>query len=178
MRLLGGLVAAIALVLLLVVATGGFAPNAAVRSSATPSSRPSAGSPGTSATPTPAGTFTLTEAELTKAAQDAMPVTVGGITVSDPKVRLEPGKVTLTATGRAFIVSGPIVVVATPVVANGAATARIESATFAGVALPDSTKRDVADTFTRVLAGNIPAGVRVTSVSVGYGSLTVQSEPR
>jgi hypothetical protein len=106
-----------------------------------------------------------------------MPLTVGGITVTDPHVRLQSGRVTLTATGRAFIVSGPIVVVASPVVANGSAIARIESATFAGIGLPDGTKRDVADTFSRVLAANIPAGTKVTAVTVGDGVLTVEAEP-
>lgn len=177
MRFLGGLVAAIALVLIFVVANGGFAPNATARSSPTTSSRTSA--PSVTASPSGPRTVTLTfsEAELTKAAQDYTPLTVGGITVTDPRVRLEPGRLTLTATGHAFVLSAPVVVVASPVVTNGTAMARIESATFAGVALPEDAKRDVAATFTRVLAANIPAGVRVTSLTVGNGVLTVQAEP-
>ena len=84
---------------------------------------------------------------------------------------------TLTATGRAFIVGGPIVVVASPLVTNGAAAAKIESATFAGINLPDSTKQNVAETFAHVLAANLPAGVRVTSLTVGSGSLVVEAVP-
>src|SRR5256885_15887575 len=135
------------------------APSPAVRVTARP---PPASPP---AVPSASGprtlTVTLTEQELTKAAQGYMPVTVSGITVTDPNIRLEPGRLTLTATGRAFIVSGPIVVVASPLVSNGAAAAKIESATFAGLNLPDSTTQNVSDTIEHVLAKNIPSGMRV-----------------
>ena len=77
-------------------------------------------------------TLTITEQQLTDAASASMPMTVSGITVTDPNVRLASGRATLTATGHAFFVSGTIVVVATPVVTNGEAAARVESATFAG----------------------------------------------
>jgi hypothetical protein len=120
---------------------------------------------------------TLTEQELTKAAQGYMPLTVSGITVTDPNIKLEPGRLTLTATGRAFIVGGPIVVVASPLVSNGTAAAKIETATFAGLNLPDSTKQNVADTFAHVLAASIPSGVRVTSLTVNAGSLVVEAIP-
>jgi hypothetical protein len=158
-------------------ARGDFAPAAspAVRVTARPSST------GATAAPTATGphtiTVTLTEQELTKAAQGYMPMTVSGITVTDPNIKLEPGRLTLTATGRAFIVSGPIVVVASPLVSNGTAAAKIESATFAGVTLPDSTKQSVADTFARVLASNIPSGARVTSLTVNTGALVIEVLP-
>jgi len=130
-------------------------------------------------TPRPTGsapvTLTFTEDELTKAAASYMPMTVSGITVSDPVVRLTPGRFTLTATGRAFFVSGPIVVVAAPVVSGGRVIARVDSATLAGIALPDSAKADIADTFAQALAGAIPANARVTSVTVGSGTLTVEA---
>src|SRR2546423_9969508 len=150
-------------------------PSPAVRVTARPSPV------STTAVPSASGprtlTVTLTEQELTKAAQGYMPVTVSGITVSDPTIKLEPGRLTLTATGRAFIVSGPIVVVASPLVSNGAAAAKIESATFAGLGLPESTKKTVADTFARVLASNIPSGVRVTSLTVNSGNLVIEAVP-
>jgi hypothetical protein len=176
MRFLAALVAVIAIVLIGMAALGQFAPAspAVVR----PTDRPSA-SPSSTVAPTASGprtiTITLTEEELTKAAQGYAPMTVSGITVSDPRIRLEPGKLTLTATGRAFIVSGPVIVTATPLVSNGAAAAKIESATFAGLGLSDSTKQDVADTFARVLASNIPPGMRVTSVTVNAGTLVVEA---
>jgi hypothetical protein len=118
-------------------------------------------------------TLTFSEQDLTAAARQSTPMTVSGITVTDPVVTLQPGRLTLTATGRAFFLSGPIVVVATPVIVDGKATAQIESATLAGVALPDSTKQDIADTFARTLAANIPAGARVTTISVATGTLAV-----
>src|SRR5438874_13193715 len=157
-------------------ALGQFAPSTSpvVRSTSRPPSSATA-----LATPSGSRTIrvTLTERELTKAAQSYMPLTVSGITVTDPNIKLEPGRLTLTATGRAFIVGGPIVVVASPLVTNGAAAAKVESATFAGINLPDSTKQNVAETFARVLAANLPAGVRVTSLTVGSGSLVVEAVP-
>jgi LmeA-like phospholipid-binding len=176
-RVLAALVLIIAAVLIGMAARGEFGPAAspAIRASAPPSSTLP------SATATASGprtiTVTLTEQDLTKAAQGYMPLTVSGITVTDPKITLEPGRLTLTATGRAFFVSGPIVVVASPLVSNGTAAARVESATFAGLNLPDSTKQNVADTFARVLAASIPAGVRVTSLTVNAGTLVVETVP-
>ena len=177
MRVLAALVVILAAVIIGMAARGEFGPAAAsptVRTTARPSS--------TAATAVPASgprtiTVMLTEQELTKAAQGYMPLTVNGITVTDPSIKLEPGKLTLTATGRAFIVSGPVVVVASPLVSNGTAGAKIESATFAGLGLPDATKQNVADTFARVLAANIPSGVRVTSLTVNAGSLVVEAVP-
>lgn len=177
MRVLAAFVLIFAVVVIAMAARGDFAPSPspAARVTARPSST------GTTAPPTATGprtiTVTLTEQELTKAAQGYMPMTVSGITVTDPNIKLEPGRLTLTATGRAFIVGGPIVVVASPLVSNGTAAAKIESATFAGVSLPDSTKQSVADTFARVLASNIPSGARVTSLTVNAGTLVIEVIP-
>jgi predicted small lipoprotein YifL len=177
MRVLAALVAILAVGLIGMAALGQFGP------ATPPPSRASTPVTTTSPTSVPTSTgprtitVTLTEEELTKAAQGYMPLTVSGITVSDPKIRLEPGKLTLTATGRAFILSGPVVVTATPLVSNGAAAAKIESATFAGIGMSDSTKQDVADTFARVLAANIPSRARVTSLTVNAGALVVEVVP-
>ena len=177
MRVLAALVLILAAVLIGMAARGEFGPAAspAVRVTGRPSSTPA------TAIPTATGPrtiiVTLTEQELTTAAKSYMPLTVSGITVSDPNIKLEPGRLTLTATGRAFILGGPIVVVASPLVSSGTAAAKIESATFAGLNLPDSTKQDVADTFARVLAANIPSGVRVTSLTVNAGSLVIETVP-
>jgi hypothetical protein len=176
-RVLAALVLIVAVVLIGMVARGEFAPSTSptVRSSGRPSPTSATSVPTTTGPRTI--TVTLTEQELTKAAQDYTPLTVSGITVTDPRIKLEPGRLTLTATGRAFIISGPLVVVASPLVSNGSATAKIESATFAGLNLPESTKQDVADTFARVLASNMPSGVRVTSITVKSGSLVVEAVP-
>ena len=179
MRLLGALVAILALVLITMAALGSFGPTETVR--AVPTSPRSATRSPASASPSASGdrgiTVTLTEDELTDAARSYTPMTVSGITVTDPRIRLDPGRITLTATGRAFFVSGPIVVVASPVVTNGKATTTIESATFAGLRLPDSTKQDIADTFSRTLAASIPPGVRVTTFTVTSGTVVVQAIP-
>ena len=180
MRVLGALVVIVAAVLIGMAARGDFgpAPSPVVPATARPSSTATASA---TAVPTATGprkiTVTLTEDQLTQAAQGYMPMTVSWITVSDPKIKLEPGRLTLTATGRAFIVGGPIVVIASPLVSNGAAAAKIESATFAGLGLPDATKQNVADTFARVLAANIPSGLRVTSLTVNAGTLVVEAVP-
>jgi hypothetical protein len=176
MRVLAAGVLILAAILVGMAARGEFGPSAspAVRVTAQPSST-------RAGFPTPTGprtiTVTLTEQELTNAARGYTPMTVSGITVTDPVIKLDPGRLTLTASGRAFIVGGPIVVVASPVVTGGAAAAKIESATFAGISLPDSTKQDIAATFTRVLAANIPSGVRVTSLTVSSGALVVEAVP-
>jgi hypothetical protein len=176
-RVLAALVLILAAVLIGMAARGEFSPAAspAVRATAPPTSTSATAAP--TATGPRTITVTLTEQELTKAAQGYMPMTVNGITVTDPTIKLEPGRLTLTATGRAFIVSAPVVVVASPLVSNGTAGAKIESATFGGLGLPDSTKQSVADTFARVLAANIPSGVRVTSLTVNAGSLVVDAVP-
>ena len=176
MRVLAALVAILAAAVIGMAALGQFGPTASqvVRSSPRPLATATA-----TATATPTGPHTitvrLTEQQLTKAAQSYTPLTVSGITVTDPTIRLDPGRLTLTATGHAFILGGPIVVVASPLVTDGRAAAKIESAPFAGLGLPDSTKQDVADTFARVLAANIPSGVRVTSLTVSSGALVVEA---
>ena len=177
MRVLAALVLILAAVLIGMAARGEFSPVASpdVRPTARPSSSQATANP--TATGPRTITVTLTEQELTTAAQSYMPLTVSGITVTDPKIKLEPGRLTLTATGRAFFVGGPIVVVASPLVTNGTAAAKIESATFAGLALPDSTKQNVADTFAHVLAANVPSGVRVTSLTVNAGALVIETIP-
>ncbi|TMF74322.1 MAG: DUF2993 domain-containing protein [Chloroflexi bacterium] len=179
MRALAALVATLAVLIVGMAALGQFAPSASPNSPAVrESDRPVASRAPTAPPSGPrAVTVTLSEQELTKAAQSYMPMSVSGITVTDPRIRLEPGRLTLTATGRAFIVGGQIVVVASPLVTNGAAAAKVESATFAGLGLPDSTKQDVADTFARVLASNIPSGMRVTSLTVNAGNIVVEAVP-
>jgi hypothetical protein len=139
---------------------------------------PARGASTTAAGPSPrARTITFTEQQLTDAARQYTPLTVSGITVTDPVVRLEPGRLILTATGRVFIFTAPIVVRASPQITGGRPAAKVESATFAGRDLPESTQQEIADTFARTLAANIPAGVRVTAMTAGSGSLTVETSP-
>jgi hypothetical protein len=163
-------------ILLLVAffALGQLGPSQPTSGLATASSSPS---PSPSVSPTPpnprAVTLTFTEQDLTAAARQYTPMTVSGITVTDPMVTLQPGQLTLSATGHAFFLSGPIVVVATPAIVDGKAAAQVQSATLGGVSLPDSTKQDIADTFARTLAANIPAGARVAAITVNAGAMVV-----
>src|SRR5256886_10906667 len=158
MRVLAALVAIRAAGLIGMAALGQFAPapSPVVRSTTRPTSSATA-----AATARPSGprtiTVTLTEQELTKAAQSYTPLTVSGITVTDPTIKLEPGRLTLTATGRAFILARPIVLVASPLVSAGKAAAKIEPATFAGLELLDSTKHERADTVPCDVALNSPS---------------------
>src|SRR5207302_9732733 len=99
------------------------------------------------------------------------------IAVTGPIVTLQPGRRSRSAAVHAVLFSGPVVVVATPAIVDGKAGAQIESATLAGVGLPDSTKQDIADTFARTLASNIPAGTRVTSITVNTGTMVVLVVP-
>ena len=86
-------------------------------------------------------------------------------------------RVTGTAEENAAVVKGSIALFGNYTVdeATKTVTYKIESATFAGLGLPDSTKQEVADTFARVLAANIPSGVRVTSLTVVAGALVVDA---
>lgn len=156
-------------------ALGRFGPSEPTRGLAAASSSPSP-SP-TRASPTPSNpqalTLMFTEQDLTAAARQYTPMTVSGITVTDPIVTLQPGRLILTATGHAFFLSGPIVVVAAPAIVDGKAAVQIQSATLGGLALPDSTKQDMADTFARTLAANIPSGTRVTAITVNAGTMVV-----
>src|SRR6267142_167806 len=123
MRILAALVLILAAVLIGMAARGEFGPVASP--TVRPTTRPTAAS--TTAAPTAtrsrAVTVTLTEQQLTEAAKGYMPLTVSGITVTDP------------------------------------------------------TKQNVADTFAQVLAKNIPAGMRVTSLTVNAGALVVEAVP-
>jgi hypothetical protein len=167
------------LLLIAAFALGRLGPNEPTRELAAASSSPSPSPSRVSPTPSNAQalTLTFTEQDLTAAARQYTPMTVSGITVTDPIVTLQPGRFTLTATGHAFFLSGPIVVVATPAIVDGKAAAQIQSATLGGVALPDSTKQDIADTFARTLAANIPSGARVTAITVNAGTMVVLVMP-
>jgi hypothetical protein len=176
-RFLGWTVAILAFAIIVMAQLGQFAPSQPSPARASPILSTRTPTP----SPSPTGPFpitvTLTEQELTRAAQDYTPLTVSGITVTDPVITLESGQLTLRATGRAFFISGPVVVVASPLVVDGKAAAKIESATFAGLALSESNKLDISETFSRALAANIPAGVRVTRVTVSAGTLVIQAIP-
>jgi len=119
-------------------------------------------------------TLVMNDADLTAAAANGFPQTVSGVTVSDPKVSVESAGVRLTASAKVFFGSTQFVMTATPTVTDGHVVVRVDTATLAGLTLPDSTKASIADTVQGTIAKLIPTTVRVTSVSFVPGRLTVQ----
>src|SRR5437899_11967859 len=103
MRLLGALVAILALVLITMAALGSFGPTETA--GAVPASPRAATPSAASASPTASGdrgiTVTLTEDELTQAAQSYSPLSVRGHPVTDLRIRLAAARLALTATGHA-----------------------------------------------------------------------------
>ncbi len=65
-------------------------------------------------------------------------------------------------------------VVATPLVSAGRATVRIDSATVAGVAVPDSVRADLASQLDQAIASGLPPGFVVSAVTVAKATLTIQ----
>ena len=131
------------------------------------------------ATPTPRPTsnafaMTVSDAELTKAAAGGFPQTVSGVTVSDPVVSVQSASVRLVAKAVVLFGSTQFVMNATPVVSDGRITVRVDSATIAGLSLPEDTKASIATTVQATIAKLVPANVRVTGFLFAPGALTVQ----
>jgi hypothetical protein len=128
-----------------------------------------------SARPTNAAfAMTVSDAELTKAAAGGFPQTVSGVTVSDPVVNVMSSNVRLVAKAAVFFGTTQFVMTATPVVTDGKIAVRVDSATLAGLSLPDSTKASIASTVQATLSQMVPANVRVTGIVFAPGALTVQ----
>ncbi|HEY3217877.1 MAG TPA: hypothetical protein VGK15_02185 [Candidatus Limnocylindria bacterium] len=154
------------------------ATTARTASAATATPRNAAAAPTVSTVPvrpTPAAfALTMSDADLTKAASGSFPQTVNGITVREPNVSIETAGVRLTAKAQVFFGTTQFVMTATPVVTDGRITVRVDTATLAGLALPDSTRASIADTVQGTIATLVPSSVRVTTVSFAPGTLTVQ----
>ncbi|MDO8506132.1 MAG: LmeA family phospholipid-binding protein [Candidatus Limnocylindria bacterium] len=149
--------------------------SAPATSAPAPSSAPAAAIPGQVARPTPAAfAMTMSEAELTKAAASGFPQTMSGVTVSDPEVHIETAGVRLTARAKVLFATTQFVLTATPTATAGQITVRVDTATLAGVALPDSTRASIAETVQSTISKLIPANVRVTSITFAPGRLSVQ----
>lgn len=118
--------------------------------------------------------LTLSDAELTRAAASSFPQTVSGVTVSDPVVRVQPNGVRLVASARVLFGTTQFVMTATPVVSDGRLAVRVDSATLGGVGLPESTKSSISDTMRSAVTRLVPANVRLSSVALASGALTVQ----
>lgn len=147
----------------------------AVAASPIPSRVPGAAAASTRSPQATPATFTLTmsDAELTKAAASGFPQTVSGVTVTDPAVQIESGGVRLTAAAKVLFGTTQFVLLTTPSAEAGKIAVRVDSATLAGVSLPDSTRASIADTVQQTIARLVPANARVTSVTLASGRLTV-----
>lgn len=119
-------------------------------------------------------TLTLTEQDLTRAAAGYFPQTAAGVTVSDPIIHLGSGRLLLTGSGAIAFARGELAATATPLVVNGRPVVRVDSATVAGVALPDFVTQAVGSAIQSALDSALPAKLQVTSIVVGTGTLTVQ----
>ncbi len=119
-------------------------------------------------------TLTFTDADLTAAAASA-PLSSGGISVSDPAVQVGSGSLTLIATARLGPLSGLLRVLASPAVADGRANVRVESATIAGVALPDAARATLQATLQQALLSLMPPRLQLTSIVAAPGVITVQA---
>lgn len=118
-------------------------------------------------------TLTASDAELTRAAAGAFPQTVSGLTLSDPVVRVQADGVRLVATAKILFGTTQFVMMATPIVRDGRVTVRVDSATLAGVGLPDASRASIADTMQGAVARLVPANVRVTAIALSSGTLSV-----
>ncbi len=117
-------------------------------------------------------TIRVSEGDLTAAAQPYFPQSFVGITVSDPFVKLGGG-LTLTAKASSFIVNGSLVAVATPFADNGKLGVRLDSATVAGIGLPDAARSSLQQQLQTALDTSIPAKLQVSAVNVAKGEITI-----
>lgn len=119
-------------------------------------------------------TLTFSERDLTLAAAAYFPQKVSGATLTDPQVRLGSGQIVLECVAAVSIFRTTAVVVATPIASDGLVRVRIDSATVAGVAVPDSVRAGIAGELDQVIASGLPPGLAVTTVTVANKTLTVQ----
>ena len=120
-------------------------------------------------------TLVFTDAELTATAQDYLPSSYNGFTLSGPAVRLDTGTLTLTAQARMGPLGGPLVVTGRPTVSSGRVAVTLESATVAGVPLLDQIRASIAASIEQAIASLLPAKLRLTSITARPGSLTIQA---
>jgi hypothetical protein len=120
-------------------------------------------------------TLTFTDADLTTTAREQIPTSYAGFTLSDPAVEVETGTLRVTAQARFGPIGGLLVVTARPLVTDGHAAITLETATVAGVALPDQLRSEVATSLEQSIAALVPAKLRLTSVMARPGVLTVQA---
>ena len=126
------------------------------------------------AAPSSAFTLTVTDAELTKAAESSFPQTVNGVTVRDPVVRTTTSGVRLTATANViFFGAVQFVMTGAPYASAGRVAVRVDSVTLGGVALPDSVRTSTATAVESAIGRLVPSSVNVQRVTLGDGTVTI-----
>lgn len=118
-------------------------------------------------------TLTFSERDLTFAAAAYFPQNVSGATLTDPQVRLGSGQLVLECVATVSVLRTTAVVVATPLVSGGRVRVRIDSATAAGMAVPDSIRAGLAGELDQAIASGLPPGLTVNTVTVANKTLTV-----
>ena len=126
------------------------------------------------AAPSSAFTLTVTDAELTKAAESSFPQTVNGVTVRDPVVRTTTSGVRLTATANViFFGAVQFVMTGAPYASAGRVAVRVDSVSLGGVALPDSVRTSTATAVESAIGRLVPSSVNVQRVTLGDGTVTI-----
>jgi len=126
------------------------------------------------AAPSSAFTLTVTDAELTKAADSSFPQTVNGVTVRDPVVRTTTSGVRLTATANViFFGAVQFVMTGAPYASAGRVAVRVDSVSLGGVALPDSVRTSTATAVESAIGRLVPSSVNVQRVTLGDGTVTI-----
>ena len=161
-------------------------PSRVVFPSPTPTVRQSSAVPTRSVSPTPrasatattqlpsAFSLTVTDADLTKAAQSAFPQTVNGVTVRDPVVRTTASGVRLTASARVFFGTLEFLMSGTPYADAGRVAVRVDQVTLGGLGLPDSVRESSAAAVQEAIGRLVPSTVNVQKVSLGDGTITIE----
>jgi len=160
-------------------------PSRVVFPSPTPTVSQSSAAPTRSVTPTPraatattqlpsAFSLTVSDADLTKAAESAFPQTVNGVTVRDPVVRTTASGVRLTASARVFFGTLEFVMSGTPYADGGRVAVRVDQVTLGGLGLPDSVRESSAAAVQEAIARLVPSTVNVQKVSLGEGIITIE----
>lgn len=117
--------------------------------------------------------ITVTDADLTAAAQPFFPQSYPGITVGEPTATIRSGGVTLNATANTFFGPSRVVAMGTPLASAGRLIVRIDSATISGVALPESVQAGLEQQLQAAIDGWIATKLQVSAVTIGQGQLTL-----
>lgn len=121
----------------------------------------------------PAVSLSLSDRDLTAAAQPYFPRTYAGVTVGSPSVRVTSGQIVLSATARSFLGSSSLVARATPYASGGRLMLRVDSATLGGMSLPDATRAQIAQQLQAAIDASTGSRLQVSGVTASAGALTL-----